>query len=190
MGPDQEKIDFTSSANQFTKKILKMTYSADEIATFLAEFHQSDLPLYKFCREKGISDGAMRYWLKGDLPTRRRSTGNPKPKYQEIEDELSRWVNERRDNGTAVWRKDIVRYAKQLAAASGQENFVISDCWVTNFMSKNEFVYRARTKTSRRIELTDEDVVSLQNRTPFFTNLQYILFLLKSRLRRLNSWEN
>ena len=142
---------------------MKMTYSSDEIAHFLAEFDQSDLPLYKFCKEKGISDAAMRSWLKGVLPTRCRTYGNPEPKYPEIEAELLRWVNERRENGTAVWRMDIAQYAKQLAAASGQENFAVSDGWVTHFMEKNDLVYRERTKTSRRIELTDEDMVSLKN---------------------------
>ena len=67
---------------------------------------------------------------------------------------------ERRDQGYAVYRKDMKEYAEELAAASGQEIFQASVGWITRFMHKNDLVFRARTKISRRLGLTEEDIVS------------------------------
>ena len=138
-----------------------MAYSVDQIVEILVEYCDTKLSLRKFCKEKGISTRTLKNWLDGDLPKRRRPNGfRHPPMYPEIEAELVRWVNERRSNATAVLRKDITAYAIKLAAASGHENFAVSAGWVTKFMKKHEPVYRARTKTSRRLELTEADMVS------------------------------
>ena len=137
-----------------------MTYSSAQIAEFLAQYNESNTSLNEFCRQKQISVGTMSNWLNGALPKRRRSHGFHKTWYPEIEEELLRWVLERRDQGYAVYRKDMKEYAEELAAASGQEIFQGSVGWITRFMHKNDLVFRARTKISRRLGLTEEDIVS------------------------------
>ena len=92
-----------------------MTYSSAQIAEFLAQYNESNTSLNEFCRQKQISVGTMSNWLNGALPKRRRSHGFHKTWYPEIEEELLRWVLERRDQGYAVYRKDMKEYQKKFS---------------------------------------------------------------------------
>ena len=92
-----------------------MTYSSAQIAESLAQYNESNTSLNEFCRQKQISVGMMSNWLHGALPKRRRSHGFHKTWYPEIEEELLRWVLERRDQGYAVYRKDMKEYQKKFS---------------------------------------------------------------------------
>ena len=100
---------------KFSLQRLKMTYSSAQIAEFLAQYNESNTSLNEFCRQKQISVGTMSNWLNGALPKRRRSHGFHKTWYPEIEEELLRWVLERRDQGYAVYRKDMKEYQKKFS---------------------------------------------------------------------------
>ena len=100
---------------KFSLQRLKMTYRSAQIAEFLGQYNESNTSLNEFCRQKQISVGTMSNWLNGALPKRRRSHGFHKTWYPEIEEELLRWVLERRDQGYAVYRKDMKEYQKKFS---------------------------------------------------------------------------
>ena len=156
-------LPFAAILKVYEQYVSKMTYSSEEITKLIVSYTQSGLKMRKFCRENGLSPHALKQWLDGDLPKRKRTKthGLPQPWYPDIEKELFTWVLQRREEGQAVWRKDMEEYAMQLAAASGQESFTASVGWMTRFMTKNGLVCRKRTKTTRKTDFTDRDFASL-----------------------------
>lgn len=82
--------------------------------------------------------------------------GGRKPIFDDIEKEVMKWIDERRSKGWVVSRDLIKKCALELYRDQNkdenetEENFTVSDGWITNFMRRNGLALREKTHQVRK----------------------------------------
>ena len=117
-------------------------------------------------REYGISEKLVRDWKKSEdslkeMPAKKCANRGAKPRWPELEKDVSEWVLENRQNGFPVSRNAIRVYALKWAKSnpSKSENFKATASWCSTFMKRNDLVLRQKTKIAQKLPAELEEKV-------------------------------
>lgn len=106
-------------------------------------------------REFNVDERMVRNWRKNqsaleNAPRSKRANRAGTTKFPQLETDLTRFIQERRDNGRAVTTVMVRRKAKQIAKDRGLTNFVGGPSWCNRFMKRAGFSIRSRTSVGQR----------------------------------------
>lgn len=94
----------------------------------------------------------------------RRST------FQDVEDELLKWVEESRKHNMQIKSVHLLEKAKYIAKEKGFDNFAGSHSWIDRFKARNLQTFRGSPKA-------EVDVRSVERNINFVFNLKYKVYI-------------
>lgn len=97
----------------------------------------------------------VRNWRKNEsaleqMPRNKRANRTGSTKFPQLENDLSRFIREKRASGRAITTVIIRRKAKEIAKEHGLTNFVGGPSWCNRFMKRVGLSIRARTSVGQR----------------------------------------
>ncbi|XP_038655910.1 L-threonine dehydrogenase isoform X1 [Scyliorhinus canicula] len=116
----------------------------------------------------GVGESCVRNWRKQkeklmESPSNKCANRGSKCHWPQLEDNVSKWVSENRENGYIITRSKIRLYALREARNMGIREFTASPGWCTRFMKRHDFVLRRKTKIAQRLpKELEEKVTSFQ----------------------------
>ena len=121
-------------------------------------------------REFTISEKLVRDWRKTEvelrkMPKTKCARRGDKAHWPELEDEVTDWVMENRQNGFPITRNAIIIYALKWAKKNPEksQNFKATNSWCARFMERKDLVMRQKTKIAQKLPAElDEKVISFQ----------------------------
>ena len=121
-------------------------------------------------REFTISEKLVRDWRKAEvelrkMPKTKCARRGGKAHWPELEDEVTDWVMENRQNGFPVTRNAIIIYALKWAKKNPEksQNFKPTNSWCARFMERKDLVMRHKTKIAQKLPAElDKNVISFQ----------------------------
>ena len=92
-------------------------------------------------REFNVDEKMVRNWRKNEsalelMPRNKRANRTGSTKFPQLENDLSRFIREKRASGRAITTVIIRRKAKEIAKERGLTNFVGGPSWCNRFMKR------------------------------------------------------
>ena len=121
-------------------------------------------------REFTISEKLVRDWRKAEvelrkMPKTKCARRGGKAHWPELEDEVTDWVMENRQNGFPVTRNAIIICALKWAKKNPEksQNFKPTNSWCARLMERKDLVMRHKTKIAQKLPAEmDEKVINFQ----------------------------
>ena len=108
-------------------------------------------------REFGVTEKMVLDWRSKENKMRTIETQSLKKMrtvllpYDDLEEKLTEWVLDLRNNGLMVTRTNIRHRALQIAKERGQSDFKASAGWCTRYMQKNNLIFRQKTHIAPKL---------------------------------------
>ena len=158
------KFSFEIVKFKMPKRSYSLAFKQNAVHTALNSCNRSA------ARAVGVDEKRIREW-RSQLPLLQQQTsasrsaakkrcrlpgGGRKPLLPEVEQTVADWVVLQRQGYHRVTRHGISLKAQEIAKAQGNNEFVASRGWVSNFMRRFDFTLRRKTTTGQRLppELT------------------------------------
>ena len=114
-----------------------------------------------------MNEKQVREWKKAEsvlkeMPKKRKCNQKIQPKWPKLEEDVAKWVNEKRQSGLFVTRAQIRLFAIDWAGGNEENSrdFKATNSWCTRFMNRYNLVLREKTKIAQKLPRESDDKIT------------------------------